>query len=328
VKSIIRFLIALAAFAGALRAADVDLYAVTKAQSFTQTSAAAPVLLPTGGFAFASIINAHTGTSVTSATLKLPDMMVKTFGPVPGVGSLAVVGTFNTEAALDAAFASGGYQFTINAVTDGTKTPTLNLGASNYPNTPTITNFAAAQDIDWTQDFTLTWGTFVSGGANDSIQLTIRRKNGTQLFATPSFGSPGVLSGTAASVVIPANTFVPGESYTATLYFGKIASVDLSSYLGVPGATAFIKTTEFPMKAPGTTPTITIRVGTAADSFDLTWNADIGRTYDLVRASDLSSPVTTWTRLALVTATSTTETWSDTPGVGVTKRFYRLQEPP
>lgn len=327
-KSILRFLLVAAAGVGALRAADVDLYAVSKAQSFIQSSAAAPVLLPTGGFAFASVVNARTTTSVTSATLKLPNLMVKTFGPVPGVGPRAVAQTFDTEAALNAAYGTGSYQFTINTVADGIKTPTLALPASSYPNSPTITNFEAAQNIDWTQDFTLTWGAFAGGNATDNIQVTIRRKNGTQLFATPQFGASGALIGTATSVFIPAGTFVPGEPCTATLYFGKVASVDVFSYPGVPGVTAFIKTTDFPMKAPGTTPTLVISNAPTPGVFDLKWNADIGRTYDLVWAADLATPAAVWTRLALVTAMATTETRSDAPAASETKRFYRLQDPP
>jgi hypothetical protein len=315
-------------------AADVDLYAVSKAQSFTQTSAAAPVLLPAGGYAFASIVSKHTSTSVSSATLKLPSLVVKAFGPVAGVGSFAVAQTFDTEAALDAEYSAGNYQFTINAVTDGTKTPTLNLPASAYPNTPTVTNFLAAQNIDWTQDFTLTWGTFVGGTGGllgDNIQVTIKRKNGTTLFATPQYGSAGALDGTATSVTIPANTFVPGESYTASLYFGNITNIDFTSYgllLGVPGVTAFIKTTEFPMKAPGTIPHLEIAKDITPGSYDLTWNADIGRTYDLVWTADLSPTVVSWTRVALVTATATTETVTDTPSGSPAVRFYRLQDPP
>ena len=315
---------------GTARAADVSVYALTKTQNFQQTSAAAPVALATGAFSFAAVISPATATSVTSATLRLPSAVVKPFGPDPSFGSLAVVEAFDTQAAMDAVYGSGSYQFTINAVTDGTRTPSLSLGAAAYPTTPRITNFNAAQDIDWTQNFTLQWGAYVGGTSGDSIQLIILRKNGTTLFSTPPFGSTGTLDGTATSTVIPANTFVPGESYTATLVFGNIITIDLFSYgffSGVPGATAFAKRTDFPMKAPGTTPELLISKGLVVGSYNLTWNADIGRRYDLVRTAALSAPVT-WTRIALVTGTASTMTRIDTPTAATKIRFYRLQEPP
>lgn len=316
----------------AASAADVSVYALTKTQGFRQTSVATPTPLATGGFTFGSVVNRTTAASVTSATLLLPGAASPTpLGPVSGFGALAIVQTFNTKAALDAAYTAGSYAFTINAVNDGTKTPSLSFGADDYPNTPTITNFVTAQNIDWTQPFTLQWGTFIGGAAGvlgDSIQLIILRKNGTTLFSTPLFGSTGALDGTKTSVEIPANTFVPGEPYTATLIFGNIVSINFLAYVGVPGVVAFAKTTEFPMKAPGTSPALLIAGAPVAGSYELTWNADIGRTYDLVRTLDLSPPVVTWTRVALVTGTASTMTRTDTPPGSPASGFYRLQDPP
>ena len=323
-KTIPLFLLLAAGAVSALHAADVSVYAVIKSQGYEQISTAAPTALATGGFTFLSAISQTTTGSVISATLQLPSAVVKPFGPVPGYGPFAMTESFDTEAAMTAVYGIGLYGFTILTLNDGTRTPSQALGVSVYPNTPTIANFAAAQNIDWTQSFTLQWGAFTGGTAADTIQLIISRPNGTELFSTPQFGNPGALNGTATSAVIPANTLVPGVAYTATLIFGDIITLDFLSYPGVPGVTAFATTTRFPMKAPGTVPKLLISNGTAPGSFDLTWNADIGRTYDLVWSPDLASAG--WTRLFLVNATATTETRSDTPGV--TSRFYRLQEPP
>lgn len=156
-------LLTLALATPVLRAADVDLYAVTKVQAFEQTSTAAPTLLPAGAFIFGALVTPNTAASVTSATLRLPSLVVKPFGPTPGFGPLGASESFDSLAALTAVYGSGSYGFTINAVTDGTRTPTLSLTSSAYPNTPTVTNFTAAQDIDWTQDFTVTWGAYVGG---------------------------------------------------------------------------------------------------------------------------------------------------------------------
>lgn len=310
-----------------LRAADVSLYGITKAQFFDQTSAGAPVIQPTGAFTFAAVVDASAPGSVTSATLRLPSLVDVPLGPISGVGALAVAQQFNTETALDAAFGSGNYRFTINAVNDGTRTPTLSYPANSYPTTPQVTNFEAAQAIDWTQPFTLSWLPFAGGGGSDFIQLTIDRSDGSRLFSTPGYAQPNALNGTATSVTIPPNTFVPGRRYSATLAFGNVVNIDLTSYgffLFVPGATAFAKTTRLPMASPGTTPLLQIAKGAIAGSYDLSWNADLGRTYDLRWSQDF----VTWTRLTLVLADTTTETATDTPPANTPARFYRLDPVP
>lgn len=310
-----------------LQAADVSLYGITKAQFYDQTSAGAPVIQPTNAFTFAAFVDAATPGAVTSATLRLPSLANIPFGPISGVGALAVAQQYDTEAELDAAFGSGGYRFTINAVSDGTRTPTLNLPASGYPTTPQVTNFEAAQAIDWTQAFTVFWLPFAGGGGSDFIQLSIARSDGSRLFSTPGPGQSGALTGTATSVTIPANTFVPGRRYTATLIFGDVVNIDVTSYgflLFVPGATAFAKSTVFPMTAPGTQPLLTIAKGATAGSYDLSWNADLGRTYDLRWSQDFI----TWTRVTLVLADTAMETVTDTPPANTPARFYRLDAVP
>lgn len=310
-----------------LRAADVNVYALTKAQFLSQTSTAAPVLNVTNAFTFAAIIDPATATSVTSATLRLPDLTVRPFGPVPGVGPLGVAQQFNTEALLEAAFPTGGYLFTMNTVNDGVRTPTLNLPVSAYPNAPFIVNFAAAQAIDWTQAFAVQWQPFVGGGSSDYIQMTIRRTDGSQVFRTPDFGQTGALTGAATSATIPANTLVPGTTYRASVVFGDVQTpIDLTSYQPlslnfVPGVRAFAKTTDFPIAAPGTKPALEIRKGAAADTYDLSWSADLGRTYSIVWTEDF----VTWTPLTSVLADEATETVTDAPGVGVLARFYKVQ---
>jgi hypothetical protein len=228
---------------------------------------------------------------------------------------------------MTAVFDSGNYTFTINAVNDGTRTPTLSFTGSSFPTTPQVTNFTAAQNIDWTQPFTVNWVAFAGGNSSDFIQLVIERSNGSELFSTPDFGQPGALDGTATSATIPAFTFTPGERYTATLTFGNVVTINLTAYGFldfVPGVTAFARTNQFPMRAPGTTPTLQIARGAAAGAYDLSWNSDIGRTYDLVRSQDF----VTWTRIALVTATGATTTRTDATAGALTAGFYRLQEPP
>ena len=87
-------------------------------------------------------------------------------------------------------------------------------------------------------------------------------------------------------------------------------------------ATTYTKTTELTMTAPGTKPILSITTGTPAGSVLLSWNADIGRTYDLRSSSDL----VTWNSVSLLTAATTSLQYTHTPSG--TQVFYRLQAPP
>lgn len=324
-RPVIQCILVLMLLEGVLSAADVQLYALTRTISNRQSSTAPATTLPTAAYTFAAIIVPATSASVVTATLSKPNAVNHTYTTYPGSTTLGVGGQFDTKSAMDALYMDGTYGIQMTTQNDGQRNTYLNLGPEVFPNTPQVTNFPAAQTINATQAFTVTWSPFSGGGTDDFIQLIIRRANGTTLYATPSVGQTGALNGTVTQTTIPAGTFIPAQVYTATLIYTNVVAGFLYGYgypITVPNATTYTKTTEFTMTAPGTKPILSITTGTPAGSVLLSWNADIGRTYDLRSSTDL----VTWNSVSLLTAATTSLQYTHTPSG--TQVFYRLQAPP
>jgi hypothetical protein len=82
-----------------------------------------------------------------------------------------------------------------------------------------VSNYTAAQAIDPSQPFTLTWNTFTNGESADWILFFITGGSGITLFQTANFGQSGALSGTATSVTIPAAILPANSTNQADLVF-------------------------------------------------------------------------------------------------------------
>jgi hypothetical protein len=301
-------------------AADVSTYAVLKNRSFFQTNATDIGLSGANPFQFVAVVDATTNT-LTSATLKLPSGTVLPLTNTPGVGPFSIAQSFASQAAMDAVFTNGTYQFTLNTVNDGVRTPSLSLVGNAYPVAPQVINYPEAQLIRPDTDFAVQWAPFTGGNSLDNIVLTVRTQNGPTVFSTPIFGQPGALDGTATSVVIPAGTLATGGVYNATLTFVNVTAVDVFQYFGVPGVTAYISSTDLRMRTISQPwLTITNAPGGAAQ---LRFNSDPGRTYDLRASPDLAN----WSSLVVTTATGNAVLYLDTNAPAFDQRFYRLEEP-
>lgn len=145
---------------------DLQQYSLEKVISYDQTSASPPTLDAEQPYQFTSDINNGTSGSVLTSTSLTP--------PVGSTGSVAyqtqssnlyAEQTFTTKGALDAAFAAGTYNFTIQTSTPNTYTASITLGADNYPAVPQITNVTNAswssngvlQVTNYAQAVTFTW---------------------------------------------------------------------------------------------------------------------------------------------------------------------------
>ncbi|MBL9131907.1 MAG: hypothetical protein JNG86_11940 [Verrucomicrobiaceae bacterium] len=316
--------------AASLRAADVQAYGVSKTRRYMQTSASAPALLPTKAFVFVDYVVAATPSSVTRVELYAPSGI---FSFNSGSSTYFKSGEFNTQSAMDAQFPEQYYFHYITTANQGTRNPSLYHAANVYPPVPQVTNFSATQNIDRTQPLTLTWNAFTGADTQyDFIQLAVWKLDGTRLWSTPDGGQPGALTGTATQATIPANTLLAGQTYSLTLNFTNVQEVNLLEYndgvpilfqsANVPGITTSSSNTEITITIPGSTPALTGAV-VSGGNLQLTWNADIGRVYDLRSSPDLLN----WTRVTLITATQATETYTLTPPVGAQALFYRLQPP-
>ena len=229
------------------RAADVAFYVVAKDEGFDQSGTAAPT--PKGNpYRFNAFVGLTAPNSVTNATVQsLPGGQVYPLAPEPD--DFDFQAKFTSLNALNAAAPNGNYQMVIKALHDGTHTITLPLTGDAYPSTdPHISNYAAAQAINPAAAFALNWDPFSGGTTNDFIQVTIANALGNiTFFQSPNPGQPGALSGTATSLVIPANRLPSSATLLGRLLIAKTVTTDSTSYPGVLGFASYYKFTDFGM---------------------------------------------------------------------------------
>ena len=78
------------------------------------------------------------------------------------------------------------------AVSDGVRSTSLSLPLDSYPSTPHLTNWAAAQAVDSTGDFTLVWDPFTGGTTNDFVYLKVEDDQANVLVETQVLLKPAL----------------------------------------------------------------------------------------------------------------------------------------
>jgi len=129
-------------------------------------------------------------------------------------------------------FPDGNYVFNVTA-TPANQQVTDTLPATLVqPNAPFVSNFDAAQAIDATKDFTLTWDAFQNGTSSDAISLAVVGSSGIA-FQTPSFGTSNTLKGTVKSVLIPAGTLQASSTYSCDIVFYRYVAATNATYIKI-----------------------------------------------------------------------------------------------
>ena len=226
-------------------ALDVSEYGVLKGKDYTQTDAATP---EDGMFsiywlqAYARMTSAD---SITEATVQPPggEAMALFQANDPLFMEIGLVGGLSIPD-MNTTYPNGAYVLALTTAHDGTKNLTLNISGDGYPNTPTFQNFAALDAVNPAAAFTVSWSAFTGGTANDYIQVRVVDSDDNVVFRTPLPGVAGALSGTATSVVIPANTLAPESNFTIRLLFVKVSTRNTTGYPGVTGLGGYYKYTE------------------------------------------------------------------------------------
>jgi hypothetical protein len=257
---------------------DVNFYLVAKGQSFLQTNSGPPVLQSGLPFMFSSFVEPTFPFAVTNASLQIPGGAVRPFNFVQfGLGEPGYEESFPSQASLDAAYSNGVYTMNISTIHSGNHAVILNLASNGYPNTPQISNFAAAQSVHSTNDFVLSWAPMSGGTTNDFVKVQISDMFGSEIFTTPQPNDPAALNGTNTSVTIPAYTLDAGQDYQAQLLFAKALVADRASFPGVLGFGANYKQTDFdlstvPPPLPDLAPTaLSVPVTTTNMSVPISW---------------------------------------------------------
>ena len=210
-----------------------------------QTSTTAPGV---SDYTFAGDLLFSTSTTGITATLIRPAGSA-TFGTYVD-GELYLAVDFSTRAAFELAYPAGTYRVQLGGMR--TESYTLNVSAP-LPNASFITNFAAAQSIPSSQNFTLTWAPYAGATAQDSILVTVDADDGSFSYASPSFGETGILPGTATQLTLP--NLPPNKSFTGSIEFVRFSQGsmnDLSSLLFAYASAI----TDFSLRTVATGPTI------------------------------------------------------------------------
>lgn len=246
-------------------AADVRQYNLLKGQTFIQTSAGAPVASGPSNFVMQAEGDGQIMGSLTNMTFTKPNTQVVSLS-VDGGTSFRFEQNFSSMTDLNTAFPSGTYTVTMQTLNDGTRGVQLSLTGDLYPDTPHISNFAAAQAVVPSQDFTLTWDAWAGGTVQDIVQVRIVDSSDNDVFSSPEQGQPGALTGVSTSVLIPARKLRPGQTYGVEMVFGRASEFNQSSYPGATGLAAYFKRLQFQLITTGT------QTGPTAGNFQLVFN--------------------------------------------------------
>lgn len=165
---------------------DVGYFSLQKEILYDQSSASAPTLDPSQPYQFSSNLNdGNTGTVLTSSSLTPPAGSTGTVAyQTNNSNQLYFQASFGSLNALDTAFASGTYNFTIQTSTPNTYNAPLSLGTDNFPAIPQITSVTNATwsngvlvVTDYTKAVTFTWN---NPGATNNAYFQIN-DNGSNI---------------------------------------------------------------------------------------------------------------------------------------------------
>ena len=193
-------------------------FVVGKAWLYNQPSTAAPMLDTNTPYVFEGLTSLASNRTATAITLTMPTAGISNL--IQNVTAPEDYYLFSANTNLttfNATFPPGSYRFDVYS-NAADQQVTVNLPNYAQPNAPHVSNYTAAQAVNPTQPFILTWDAFTGGGSTDYVSVAISGLSGN-LFETPGYGQAGALTGSATQVTIPANTLAANSNYTADLTF-------------------------------------------------------------------------------------------------------------
>jgi hypothetical protein len=235
---------------------DVSYVFLVKSRSYTQNSADL-VRLTTddnqGPFRFDVEVDPSSPGSVLSASVTKPDSSLVSLVQDSWDDSFRVETQSKVMPDVDAAAQRGSYVIHATGAVYGEQDVTLSLGADDFPGIPQIINFAAAQAVDVTADFSLMWSVFDGGTTSDAIIVEVDDADtGNAVWSTPMPNQTGTLDGTAEMVAIPANTLQSGRNYNVSLTFARPTEMKpASTYLAYGAFAVFLSQTTMPLRTAG-----------------------------------------------------------------------------
>ena len=310
---------------------DVAMYYVMKMEDFRQVDAAIFVLDTNSGpfNAYLGLVQSSVG-SVTIANVTLPGGAARALPSGSSGIELETEESFRDQASIDALYPPGNYTFSLLGVNDGLRYPVVSMPSAPYPSQPQVSNFAAAQAINPSSPFTLQWSAIPGATTDDAIWVYATGAGGNVVFSTPkpSTDRLAALDGTATSVLIPANTFQSGQTYTGWIMFIHTTSVNTTAYPGAVGATVVAATTSFPLAVGGAPlPVLSQprRISNSQFSFQL--SGVPGQNYTVLYAANPALALTNWSTLVVTNLPASSVLIQDNQAINQ-QRYYRVKVGP
>ncbi len=213
------FLLCLAVIATTLFASaqsDVTTYGLDELADYVQTDASTVIADPTQPYQFGSVVMPASPTVILpSSTLTTPAGGAGTITPQTSDGSCYFEANFSSLAAMNAAFPTGSFAFSVNTSTPNSYIFHESLPSGSFPAAPQITSATNAswtggvlQVTDITQAVALTWPAFTA--TKGAVFFRIDPVGIAENFAS---------NGTSTGYTIQANTLAPNTTYVVILGF-------------------------------------------------------------------------------------------------------------
>lgn len=281
-------------------------FGLTLSALYAQTAANTVVPRPSSGsespFSFFASASLESPAVATGGTVRTPTGETLPLETFPGSGFLYTLLGSNNLSALRTRFPSGAYRFNLTGASGVPAQVDVALADRNLP-TIRVTNFDAAQTVDATKDFVLTW-TIQGCAGNDPLTLSIVSTNGQEVLQSPDQECPGALTCSSTSFTIPAGKLQQGQTYQVTLTVATgFSSVDIDPTTGAYAG--YSVSTELPLKTgqvgPGpVTPFDLKSLTLVGDALTVRMEpTTVGRKYRLESAPSPQGP---WARVDEVTA--------------------------
>ena len=313
--------------------ADVAVYGILKLQQFVQTNDSAAAPLASGGFAFNAFVLATGFGAVTNATVKPSNATpLRTLVPLAdGLGWLFDE-RFDSSGALDVAYPNTGvkYALAMNTVNDGPRSVNLGFTVSvfgfeffaGFPPTAQVSNVVAAQVIDTTSDFTLTWSA-AGAQAIDLVQVLIVDGASNVVYGSPAPFSAGALGNTATSFVIPAGRLPAGTNLIGHVTLARPVTLpNTNAYVGAVGISGAVRDTQFPIVTrPAPEPPRLQLLTELGGGVRLRFPVETNRLYRLQRSLDLLS----WSDVVTTNPPGGTVEIGESGAAGGAAGFYRVR---
>ena len=292
----------------------ITLLSVGRMVTYNQFSTGTPTLDTNYPYAFIGTTTLASNRTATNITLTMPTTYVSNLATTSFRPEFYSLSYYNTnQATFDGLYPSGTYTFTIKS-TASNQVVTVNLSPSMaQPGAPHTTSFTAAQSVDASQPFTISWDPFTGGGSTDYVGVAVGE------WRSPDPGAAGALNGLSTSVQVPANTLQPSSNYDAYISFYHVIATSNATYATTASkftATRFNVATI----GPASRPVLSNWVKNAGSfAFDVAFSA--GQTVTVVSSTNVAAALAQWPVLLTTNAPGTKFRVTD-PRASTNKSLY------